>query len=439
MKVFNEARKGLIPLLAAACFSSCGTGDGIPRSVLDAEYVVFAWNDLGMHCLNPTYDAAVLLPPYNTLWAQVVRRGDPPAVVTDGLTVEYRVVDNTYSYGKTDSLGGIFAGFWDRVEDIFGVAGLEHDTGLNLDDPSRHNGLSGEMVAEGDHFQAIGIPVVPVDDSGTWNPYQVVEITVRDASANVVGRTRTTIPTSDEIDCARCHGSDPLADVLVRHDSLHATTLVADAPVLCASCHGSPALGAMEPGTAGTYLSAAIHGAHAERGASCYDCHPGETTRCSRSVKHTADDGNCTECHGSMADVSSSIASGDRVPWAVEPKCTDCHDAGIAGVDTGGTLYRNAADHGGLYCAACHGSPHAMLPTTQPSDGLTAQSYQGAAISIGSCGACHDGSRGPGGLGEYGSAHGGSSPEVHNACFICHSSVDVITGSWPHAFGWSSH
>jgi hypothetical protein len=32
-------------------------------------YIVFAWNDLGMHCLNPTYDSAVILPPYNTVWS----------------------------------------------------------------------------------------------------------------------------------------------------------------------------------------------------------------------------------------------------------------------------------------------------------------------------------------------------------------------------------
>ncbi|MFA6034485.1 MAG: hypothetical protein WC889_16420, partial [Myxococcota bacterium] len=38
-----------------------------------ADHVLLAWNDLGMHCLNPSYDSAVILPPYNTVWAQVVR------------------------------------------------------------------------------------------------------------------------------------------------------------------------------------------------------------------------------------------------------------------------------------------------------------------------------------------------------------------------------
>jgi len=143
-----------------------GSGD-IPANSM--EYVVFAWNDLGMHCLNPTYDAAVILPPYNTVWAQVIKRGNPPEIVTAGLTVEYRIVDNTYSYGKTDSYGGDFAQFWDNAQALFGVS-LAHDKGLNLEDPGISNGLSGTMVLKGDHFQVNGIPVVPVNDAGVWNP-----------------------------------------------------------------------------------------------------------------------------------------------------------------------------------------------------------------------------------------------------------------------------
>ena len=55
-----------------------GNGDGDGDGVAGGDYVVLAWNDLGMHCLNPTYDQLIILPPYNTLWAQVVERGDPP-------------------------------------------------------------------------------------------------------------------------------------------------------------------------------------------------------------------------------------------------------------------------------------------------------------------------------------------------------------------------
>ena len=37
-------------------------GSGISTTV-NTAYTVLAWNDLGMHCLNPSYDIGVILPP----------------------------------------------------------------------------------------------------------------------------------------------------------------------------------------------------------------------------------------------------------------------------------------------------------------------------------------------------------------------------------------
>jgi len=158
-------------------------------SITQSDYVVFSWNDLGMHCLNPTYDVLTLLPPYNNLIAQVVKRGDPPSIVTTGITVEYMIVNNTYSYGKTDPFGAVFAQFWDNALTLFGV-NLSADKGLNLVDPNIQNGLSGEMKAGTDHFEANGIPVTPVDDNGVWNPYQVAEITVKDPQGRIIAWTK---------------------------------------------------------------------------------------------------------------------------------------------------------------------------------------------------------------------------------------------------------
>lgn len=427
----------LFLLLTAGCGKEDGVNAvGIPAG--DDSYVVFAWNDLGMHCLNPTYDTAVLLPPYNTVWAQVVRRGNPPQVVTEGLSVQYRVVNNTHSYDKTDANGGDFGQFWDYCQAVFGVD-LPHDRGLNLEDPAIHNGLSGTMVTKQDHFQVNGIPVTPVDDSGIWNPYQVLEVTVYQGS-NVVATTRTTIPTSDEINCARCHtesGQTVFENVLVRHDALHGTSLMDERPVLCAngSCHGSPALGQTAAGDNG-YLSKAIHAAHADRGAACYDCHPGTNTKCNRSLAHTNPEGNCTACHGTLAAMAQGMESG-RVPWAEEPKCgqAGCH-TGVQGVDTGQVLYRNAAGHGNLACPACHSSPHAIVSSRETSDNYQAVQYQTASVTIGSCGACHENSHGEG-AGEFGEEHGGSKGRV-SACRVCHTSVSSGTSNWPHAFTWKA-
>lgn len=421
-------RFALVVAVAAALGCKGESTSGAPVQTT-ARHVVLAWNDLGMHCLNPSYDTLVILPPYNTVWAQVIERGSPPRIVTQGIGVEYRIVGNTFSYGK-----GQYGQFWDNAQALFGATPAR-DHGLNLVDPSISNGLAGAMAvaASGDHFEAVGIPLVPMDDAGTWNPFQVAEVTVKDASGATLATTRTTVPTSDEIDCGRCHapGGDAFADILAKHDAREGTVLAAKRPVLCASCHGSPALNL--PSKAGLrYLSLAVHAFHGANapGARCYDCHPGARTQCSRSLPHAAPDGNCTTCHGQLTDVGAA----GRVPWVNEPACAKCHDAAIPQVGTGAALYRNAAGHGGVACPACHGSPHAMHPSRVASDDFAVVQDQGKAKTLGSCGVCHDTSRG-GGAAEFGEEHGGASGRS-TACHVCHTSVPSDTARWPHAFQW---
>jgi hypothetical protein len=423
-------------LLACVCGITLGCGGGgggVNIETPAASYVVLAWNDLGMHCLNPTYNQAVVLPPYNTLWAQVIRRGAPPEVVTDSVTVEYTVLNNTYSYGKRG-----YGGFWDNgvalFGSIFGLTTLPHDQGLT------GNRLSGEMVKEGDHFTVTGIPLTPVDDTDHWDPYQVARIIVRNARGDTLAQTRTTVPTSDEMNCARCHGAQAFLDILATHDDEEGTDLAGSAPVLCAGCHGSPALGLSGPGSSGKYLSQAMHSRHADKGAACYDCHPGQLTKCQRSLRHTAADGNCITCHGDLAAVGGSIPA-ERLPWINEPACAKCH-GGVDGVATGSTLYRNAAGHGGVYCAGCHGSPHAMIPSREGPDNFQALQYQGftgTVKTIGSCGVCHESSRGQeNDIGEFGEAHGGTNPEHSMSCHACHTAVNTDFAKWPHAYDWTN-
>jgi len=396
-----------------------------------SDYVAFAWNDLGMHCLNPTYDELVILPPYNTVNVQVLKRGDPPMLVTSGISVKYRIVDNSSSYGKRS-----YGGFWDNFTALFGGTAPAKDFGLT------GTGLSGFMTLKDDHYTAEGIPVVPVDDAGTWNPYQIIEVTVLDSDGNTLATTQATLPTSDEINCAKCHsgGVSTFMDILQKHDNGTGTSLTMQKPVLCAKCHGSPALGQSGPGTSGKYLSQAIHGFHASKNAQCYDCHPGTVTMCSRSLAHmgSSGDGNCITCHGEIASIASGIESGSRIPWINEPRCASCH-TGVSGVDTGTDLYRNSHGHGNLYCSACHGSPHAMFPSREANDNYQPYQYQGGTIkTLGSCGVCHDNSRGEGSGGEFSEVHGGSSPERKNACHVCHTSISTATASWPHAYSWKN-
>jgi hypothetical protein len=454
----------LFLLLISPLFYSCGGGGGSSNdnggnnggNVTTGSYVVLAWNDLGMHCLNPTYDQLVILPPYNTIWAQVIQRGNPPQIVTTGITVEYSIINNTDSYGKAK-----FGQFWDNVVALFGsaAAGLPHNYGLNLLFPDIHHTLSGTMETVNDHFQANGIPLVPLEDGATTeNPFQVAQITVKDTSGNTLVTTRATVPTSDEINCGKCHApggtiTDVFNNIASVHDRDRGTDFVASiasgTPRLCAECHGSPALGSApgNRGNAGLYLSEAIHMFHADKTApggaaiACYDCHPGSTTTCNRSLAHTASDGNCITCHDTMANMASSITANTKVPWVNEPACATCH-TGVAEVATGATLYRDAnTGHGGVYCAACHQSPHAMIPTRVASDGYQALQYQAKDMSIGDCRNCHNTSRGGGtSISEFAQVHAGTNPEEQSACNVCHTALPstITTASFPHQYQWKT-
>jgi hypothetical protein len=429
----------------AAFTGACSTTEENPDVVTPVtipaasmSYVVMAWSEVGMHEFSPTYTEAVLQPPYNTLFAQVVRRGDPPEIVTTGITLEYSIVGNTTSYAKkTASPLRDYAGFWDNSLDLFGVD-LAVDTGLNFEEPGVHNGLTGPMALKEGRFEVVGVPVVPIDDSGAWEPYQVAEIVVRDAGTHAeLARTRATIPVSDEISCGKCHGttvnSVSVLPVLEAHDKGTGTSFAADGlPVLCADCHGSPALGQTGPGSSNLYLSQVIHGFHATTSAVCYDCHAGKETLFHRSTAHAAEDGGCTGCHGSIASVSSTITNG-RVPWVSEPRCVNCHTF-VAGVDTGTVLYRDAAGHGGVFCAGCHGSPHAQVPTREEADHYQFLQFQDKALTYGSCRVCHSKSKG-GGLMGIVVAHGVDRP---TSCAVCHTGPVRTTNpaQFPHQFQW---
>ncbi len=411
-----------------------------PPVVTHGSYTVLAWNDLGMHCIGPTYDQIVILPPYNNLWAQVIRRGDPPQIVTSGVTVSYRVDGNTYTYGK-----GGYSNFWDLAAPRITAPAAAPARNIGL----AGKGLSGTMDAKADHFEAVGVPISPIKDDLSWTPYQVGVITVTDtATGATLIETRTTVPVSDEMNCAKCHGTAPtnaFADILAKHNASHDA---GSTPVICASCHADAALGTT--GTAGVpSLSAAMHGFHSQQNPQplCYDCHPGAITQCSRSTRHvgTANDGNCTTCHGTLAQMAAGLTAG-RQPWLQEPTCVACHSATIPEVDTGAVLYRNTTGHNGMYCESCHGSPHAMIPTNQnpnPSfaniDGYQVQQYQAPTIkTLGSCGACHSNSRGPSEISDFAGTHGPLTPEKANGCSACHTAIPSTTARWPHGYQWTN-
>lgn len=247
-------------------------------------------------------------------------------------------------------------------------------------------------------------------------------------------------------------------------------------PVLCAACHQSNALATpAKPGI--KPLTEALHSQHAtvkdpasglalndlSNRDSCYMCHPGSQTKCLRGAMGDArnPDGSnamdCQSCHGNMAMVGAVGRQG----WLDQPNCQSCHDkdavtgsfvrhlsvfdasgaprpvrdqrfATNANVPVAGvSLYRFSKGHGDLQCEACHGSTHAIYPSSHANDNVQSIELQGHTGTIAECTVCHssvpntrDG--GPHGLHTIGQAwvgrHGDAAESRVSDCKSCHGS-----------------
>ena len=81
---------------------------------------VVAWNNLGMHCMDADFSVFAILPPYNTIQAQVIDNTGLLLTTPSGVTLTYEgVADpkgsiNTTSTGKTN--------FWSYILPLFGVS-----------------------------------------------------------------------------------------------------------------------------------------------------------------------------------------------------------------------------------------------------------------------------------------------------------------------------
>ncbi len=262
----------------------------------------------------------------------------------------------------------------------------------------------------------------------------------------------------------------------------YATKLEDQTPVSCQRCHYTPALDLAQVGpqdangreqTKNQTMSRAMHAFHgtlknnngtalfppmpgpvgrtaavkeAALAETCYQCHPGKTTRCLRGAMANAG-ATCQDCHGGMAavgnDFSKNVSPDNpgafvldgslRVPWANEPGCQSCHTgdalsnlANSANVikasdgirllqayrtndsnakpivavnrrfaenQTSGkqVLFRLSSGHGGVFCEGCHGSTHAEWPNAIPAsnDNRAANQLQGHTGTITECTVCH--------------------------------------------------
>jgi len=378
-------RRNKVALVSVLLFLSLiftGIGFGVSgANAAGDKYIILGWNDLGMHCYNSDFRDMAVLPPYNTLWVQVVKVGNPPVIVTQGINVTYSFQDNSYSAGKTN--------FWSFDQQLFGVD-LKPNVGL------KGKGLTGRMDLALDHFVAEGIPLTEFNDSTPTvsQPYQLAKIVVRQKSTGLVLARQTVVtPVSSEMRCDKCHNDNGTANpaihtgriatnILTLHDKNEGTKLMSQRPVLCATCHGSNALGAPGDPTLPN-LSNAMHARHSGKVPNtlngCYNCHPGPKTHCLRDVMSVEEDMTCISCHGPMQKVALN-----ENPWLNEPRCDSCHD-----VTQDNALYRFSKEHGGLYCEACHDSTHAIAPSSNPRDAIKFKALQGSNGPLTECTVCH--------------------------------------------------
>ncbi len=464
---------GLVLLLPAA---SAAAGGG---------WTLIGWNNLGMHCMDSDYSVFSILPPYNTIHAQLIDSTGHLVRTPGGITVTYEAFRdpagsiNTTSRGKTN--------FWTFVSDLFGV-GLADDAGLAgtamPGTANRPQPMAWDAVQH--WFTAEGIPLTPYDDAAFKNTYPMMRLVARDAAGTVLATTKIVLPVSDEMSCASCHASgsgaaarpaagwvnesDPDRDyrlnILRLHDERQAhdtafadalhragyrpdglyTTALGGNSILCARCHPSNAL----PGTGYTGiqpLTRVVHKLHAgavdpgtgmtldssSNRAACYSCHPGSTTRCLRGAMGSAvaQDGSlaiqCQSCHGSMSAVGAN-----REGWLDEPGCGSCHT---------GTATDNAGQIRYTSSFTASGQPRRPVdPIFATNPDVPAPGFSLYRFSFGhgglACEACHGSTHA-----EYPSSHGNDNLQslqlqghagMMAECSVCHGVTPFTVAGGPH-------
>ena len=259
----------LLAALLAALDTAALAGNGQPTLI--------GWNNLGMHCMDDDYSVFTILPPFNTIDAQFIDAAGKLMKSGAGITISFEAVPdpdgsiNSTAIGKTN--------FWDYVLPSYG-APLAPDAGLFGTHMPGATNTPQPMTfsATTNWFEALGIPIAPVDDAGRRNTYPMMRLTAKNAAGTVLAKTDIVLPVSGEMDCRACHGSgagdaakpaagwvnDPqpsrdyrlnilrlhdekqLADPVFqaaltiagfRSDGLYATATTGATPILCAKCH----------------------------------------------------------------------------------------------------------------------------------------------------------------------------------------------------------
>ena len=167
-----------------------------PPPLREGDYVLLAWNDLGMHCVSDAEGVFEILPPGNTLQAVLIHRGGRPEKVTGGVTLRYRAPEGHEHPSRHVAL-------WEMSAALLG-APLAVDAGLDGAE------MSGAMRYDPDAgaWSSGAIPVVPYTDDGGFDPYPVFTIQALGADGALLASTQVVAPVTTELRCLHCHGPD---------------------------------------------------------------------------------------------------------------------------------------------------------------------------------------------------------------------------------------
>jgi len=384
-----------------------------PPPPTGGDYKVLAWNDLGMHCACPGAETFLILPPFNTIRAQVFKYGaNDPVVVSSGVNVSYQMIDNnendnylinTDPYYKNIIAFSpkMFPGYQPVVSGkIVSISGL---------------GLAGNMSYNSTPmaWEAVGIPAFPVptgtsgdvmlDPFSTTNakrnPYLTAQVKVTDTAGTVLATTNTVVPVAFG-GCCSCHLNLAAANGYTKDPrgsfnymgKLHATKAstgrtvskidfsfidpdgdAVGGPIRCSWCHWDPAMGeSSAPGLANVWPN--------------YTIMPGATfTKADVKVSQYSFSDVLHKFHSQSPVVLSNYDPN------IARNCYDCHPGNMSGDSF--NCYRGAMKSASIWCVDCHGDLNqraSLGQLTQPWQQSTLPTCNAPSTGVTSAFPCHN-------------------------------------------------
>ncbi len=363
----KRVKDRLLVVAASTVIAVFFAGTALVAAAVNDVYKVVAENDLGMHCACPTFEGFLILPPFNTIRAQVFKKGctDPIIIGSDsGLTVSFAMVENTDAILQSDpyfmnwiAFGPkMFPGYQPVVNGK--VVGI---TGTGLAGAMKYDPTKKVYIAQGIPAYAVRTGTsadTMIDPLGGPNrdPFLTANVMVKDSTGTVLATTSTVVPIAFG-GCCTCHlnlaqangyprtpaGSFAYLGKLHGQNSSKIDFNYLDpdgdgvpGPIRCSMCHWDPAMGDTAAGEGkapglpllwpnykilpgASFTSANIKVSQYSFSDVLHRFHVKDTIVLSQYDANIAK--NCYDCHpGNNVNCYRDAHKGKTAIW-----CTDCH------------------------------------------------------------------------------------------------------------------